>query len=67
MISLVAPIFGLDKPTEQHKRFRMTGDLVSAFDNAAINCPTDSFNPIKNHDINELLNINETIPEQGWI
>ena len=66
VVSLVAPIFGLDKPTEQHKRFRKTGDLVSSLDSAAINYPTSSFNPVKNHDINELLNIDETIPEQGW-
>ena len=36
VVSLVAPIFGFDRPTEQHKRFRMTGDLVSRLDNAAI-------------------------------
>ena len=66
VISLISPIFGLDKPTEQHKRFRKTGDVVSGLDSGAINYSTDTFDPIKNHDINELLHIDETIPEQGW-
>ena len=46
VVSLIAPIFGLDKPTEQHKRFRMTGDIVSSLDNAAISYDTNSFNPV---------------------
>ena len=66
VVSLVAPIFGFDRPTEQHKRFRMTGDLVSSLDNAAINYSTDSFNPVSNHDINRLHGIDESIPEMGW-
>ena len=67
VISLIAPIFGLDKPTEQHKQSRKTGDIVSSLDNAAMNYNADSFNPIKNHDINQLSNIDESIPEQGWV
>ena len=45
VVSLIAPILGLDKPTEQHKRFRKAGDIVSSLDNAAINYNTDSLNP----------------------
>ena len=67
VISLVGPIFGYDMPTEQHKRFRKTGDIVSSLDNAAINYNTDSLNPVKNHDIEQLFNIDESIPDMGWI
>ena len=61
VVSLVGPIFGFDRPTEQHKRFRKAGDIVSALDNAAIRYNTDSLNPIRNHDVDGLMNINEDI------
>ena len=67
VVSLVSPIFGFDRPTEQHKRFRKAGDLVSSLDNAAISYNTDSLNPIRNHDVDGLMNVNEDIPEMGWI
>ena len=67
VVSLVAPIFGFDRPTEQHKRFRKVGDIVSSLDNAAINYNTDFLNPAKNHDKEQLYNIDESIPEMGWI
>ena len=67
VVSLISPIFGFDRPTEQHKRFRKAGDLVSSLDNAAISYNTDSLNPIRNHDVDGLLNIDESIPEMGWI
>ena len=66
VVSLISPIFGFDRPTEQHKRFRKAGDLVSSLDSAAINYNTDSFNPVRNHDIDQLHNIDESIPEMGW-
>ena len=47
VVSLVAPIFGFDRPTEQHKRFRKVGDIVSSLDNAAINYNTDFLNPVQ--------------------
>ena len=59
-VSLISPIFGFDRPTEQHKRFRKAGDLVSSLDNAAISYNTDSLNPIRNHDVDGLLNIDES-------
>ena len=67
VVSLIAPIFGIDKPTEQHKRFRMTGDLVSSLDNAAISYDTNTFNPVSNHDIDRLHGIDERIPVMGWV
>ena len=67
VVSLIGPIFGCDRPTELHKRFRKTGDLVSSLDNAAISYSTDSLNPIRNHDVDGLMNINADIPEMGWI
>ena len=67
VVSLISPTIGFDRPTEQHKRLRKAGDIVSALDNAAISYNTDSLNPIRNHDVDGLLNINEDIPEMGWI
>ena len=61
VVSFFAPIFGLDEPTEQHKRFRMTGDPVSAFDNAAISYDAKTLNPIASHDIDQLEGIDERI------
>ena len=40
------------------------GDVVSAFDGSAINYNTDTLNPVKNHDISSLDNIDESIPER---
>ena len=59
-----APVFslGFDQPTERHKRFRSAGDLISAFDGSSISYNTDSLNPLSNHNINRLNNIDETIP-----
>ena len=59
-----SPVFllGFDQPSEQHKRFRKAGDIVSAFDGSAINYNTDTINPMANHDISSLDNIDETIP-----
>ena len=54
---------GFNPNTEQHKRFRKVGDVVSAFDGGAINVYTDSINPIKNHDIMAFDGISETLPE----
>ena len=54
VIRFVAPIFGLDKPTEQHKRFRQTSDIVCSLDNAVINYNTNFLSPKKNQDIDEL-------------
>ena len=62
---MISPIFGYDQPTEQHKRFRRFGDVVSALDGSAIYYKTDTLNPLKNHDIKALDNIDETIPEVG--
>ena len=61
-----SPVFslGFDQPSEQHKRFRKVGDVVSAFDGSAINYNTDTLNPVKNHDISSLDNIDESIPER---
>ena len=67
VVSFFAPIFGLDKPTEQHKRFRMTGDLVSGLDNAAISYDTNTLNPLTNHDIDRLDGIDEKIRVLGMI
>ena len=53
---------GFEQPSEQHKRFRKVGDIVSAFDGSAINYNIDTLNPFKNHDISSLDNIDETIP-----
>ena len=64
---VVSPIFGFDRPTEKHKRFRTAGDIVSSLENAAINRNTNSLNPVRNHDIDQLFDIDETIPEMGWI
>ena len=62
-----SPVFslGFEQPSEQHKRFRNVGDVVSAFDGSAINYNTDTLNPIKNHDISSLDNIDESIPERA--
>ena len=67
VVSLISPVFGFDRPTEQHKRFRKAGDLVSSLDSAAISYNTNSLNPVRNHDIDGLMNIDESIPEMGWI
>ena len=63
VVSFISPIFGFDRPTEQHKGFRKAGDLVSSLDSAAISYNTDSLNPIRNHDVDGLMNIDESIPE----
>ena len=41
------------------------GDVVSAFDGSAINYNTDILNPINNHGISSLDNIDESIPERA--
>lgn len=65
VVSFFAPMIGLDRPTEQHKRFRMTGNPVSAFDNAAISYDAKTLNPIKSHDIDQLEGIHERIKILG--
>ena len=62
-----SPVFplGFEQPSEQHKRFRKVGDIVSAFDGSAISYTTDTLNPRKNHDISSLDNIDESIPERS--
>ena len=61
-----SPFFslGFEEPSEQHKRFRKAGDIVSAFDGSAINYKTNSLNPLTNHDMSSLDNMDESIPER---
>ena len=53
---------GFNPNTEEHKRFRKVGDLVSAFDGGAMHVYTDSLNPLKNHDISAFDGVSETLP-----
>ena len=59
-----SPTFSMGfKPnTEQHKRFRKVGDIVSALDGGAVNVYTDTLNPLKNHDIDAFEGVSETLP-----
>ena len=59
-----SPTFSMGfKPnTEQHKRFRKVGDVVSAFDGGAVNVYTDSLNPLKNHDMSAFDGVDESLP-----
>ena len=66
MIFLISPIFGFYRPTEQDKRFEKAGDLVSSINSAVISYKADSYNPIRNHDVDGPMNINEDIPQIGW-
>ena len=66
VVSLFSPIVGFDRPAEQHNRINKADDLVSFLDSAALNDNTDSCDPERYHDVDQLRNIDESIPEIGW-